>query len=257
MNSKKNNMRYIPCKVNRFIENYNLVESNSWKTIDLFFMNDTILFPNKPKRIKFTYSKSKNYLHKFKSDSLRLDDSLKKLGICQYDPLLKRISKDIYVFLVNSSLKKAIFKKGQKIGLAQIYLDSVYKYKKKIKVDSSSSFTSKDNSKNENSKDNLSFKENLNDCMDNNNIDFNNSIEKKYFNNSFNEKSCTNKKYKENYLSKKFGESSISNISQNSINEMSDSYSNSDNSFGQNGTENYLINKLDSEIFIEKKKFLN
>ena len=147
MNFKKNDMEYIPCEVNRFIEYYDLVKSKPSETIEVFFMTIIILFPNKPKRLKFIYHKSSNYINKFKSCSLRLDEYFKTLGIYQYEPLLKKIQNNDYVFLVNPSNKKPIFKKGQKIRLAQMYIDNAYKYKK-IKVDSSSSFTFKDSSEN-------------------------------------------------------------------------------------------------------------
>ena len=252
MNYKNKDIKFIPAKIERFVEKICLVDTDSWQTIDLFSLNNFILYPNKPKRIQFSYTKCDNFLSKFKSNSLRLDEDLKKSGICQYVPCLKKISNIYYIFLVNSSSKNIKIKKGQKIGQVQIYLDNALKNKTIIYNSSSYSFTSKDSSEISKENDNqLIFQKMSNKCDDKND-DSQNVIKKKYSKNNIDEESGANKTKKNKKIPKIF-EENISIISQDSADEINNSVSKTKNSLKEKENNNYIKNESHSEIISVKK----
>lgn len=124
MKAETKELVYIPSKIDKFIEKIELVDSEHWKTVDLFFIKDIKIYPKRPIKINFSYNKPLLSLTKFKGASLRLNEFLKKLGICQYCPNIISTFEYTYIFLVNCSSKILSFKEGENIGKAQIYLNN-------------------------------------------------------------------------------------------------------------------------------------
>lgn len=233
MSSFHHNIAYVPANVDRFIDNFPLIDTDNCKTVDLFLIKNTLIYPKKPISINFTYSKPINCLSKFKSNSLRLTSGLKNLGIFQYDPCIETSHNSCIIYIVNCSSKKITLKKGQLIGKAQVY-SNLFINNKKITDSSYHSFESYE----------LSIADNSND------INLSKNNQSKFNNSEINNKNKKNSYNKSNDIPQLLEEKNISNINSDSSDESINSFINEDiiNTFEKHKK------RADNTSYLRKKK---
>lgn len=130
MNKKEETPPYNPNYILELKETLPIFPAKFLEKVELFFFDKITLYPKEPTYLKFYYIPPKDSLSEIYNYSIRLDEDIIKRGIYQYNPGLDTSKNPTTIRVINCSNKKQILKKGDKLGIAQVYLENYLKLKK-------------------------------------------------------------------------------------------------------------------------------
>ena len=123
MLQKQKTIHFNVDNVKKLIENIPIENSQYYSTVTIYFMQDTLLFPNKPKYVPFSFKQPKNSTSDFQDFSFRLAQDLKDKFIYQYEDSEDLRHHHNSICIVNCSSKKIKFNKVDVIGNANLFLN--------------------------------------------------------------------------------------------------------------------------------------